>query len=141
MDKRRVVVTGVGMISPLGIGSEENWNALIAGTSGIGPITRFDAEGFACRIAGEVKDFDPSWWAEMQSLYEDPRNPEDVDTDQPDEGYDCFRYGAMSRPIIPKQQPKQRPGTFQAERRKLINAKKYAKRHGVSLAAAYSRVR
>jgi len=81
------------------------------------------------------------WWAEMQGLYEDPRNPEDVDTDQPDEGYDCFRYGVMSRPIVPKHQPKERPGTFQAERKKLINAKKYARRHGVSLAAAYSRVR
>ena len=81
------------------------------------------------------------WWGEMQALYEDPKNPEDVDTDQPDEGYDCFRYGAMSRPIIPKIKPKERPGTFQAERKRLIKAKQYARRHGLSLAAAYARVR
>lgn len=77
----------------------------------------------------------------MQSLYEDPSNPEDVDTDQPDEGYDCTRYGMMSRPIVPKVRAKERPGTFQAERKRLIKAKNYARRHGISLAAAYARVR
>ena len=56
---RRVVVTGVGIVSPLGIGTEANWEALCAGRSGIGPITRFDASQFSARIAGEVKDFDP----------------------------------------------------------------------------------
>ena len=56
---RRVVVTGVGLVSPLGIGTEANWEALCAGTSGIGPITRFDATQFSARIAGEVKHFDP----------------------------------------------------------------------------------
>ena len=81
------------------------------------------------------------WWAEMQALYEDPKNPEDVDTEQPDEGYDCFRYAAMSRPIIPKKRFVERQGTFQAERNRLIRAKKYAKRHGISLAGAYARVR
>ena len=81
------------------------------------------------------------WWVEMQALYEDPKNPEDVDTDQPDEGYDCFRYAAMSRPIIPKKRTVERKGTFQAERNRLIRAKKYARRHGISLAAAYARVR
>src|SRR5687768_782521 len=59
MLKRRVVVTGVGIVSPLGIGTEANWEALCAGRSGIGPITRFDATQFSARIAGEVKDFDP----------------------------------------------------------------------------------
>ena len=56
---RRVVVTGAGIVSPLGIGTEANWEALCAGRSGIGPITRFDASQFSARIAGEVKDFDP----------------------------------------------------------------------------------
>ena len=56
---RRVVVTGVGLVSPLGIGTAANWEALCAGRSGIGPITHFEAAEFSCRIAGEVKGFDP----------------------------------------------------------------------------------
>jgi 3-oxoacyl-[acyl-carrier-protein] synthase II len=56
---RRVVVTGVGIVSPLGIGTEANWEALCAGRSGIGSITHFDASQFSARIAGQVKDFDP----------------------------------------------------------------------------------
>jgi 3-oxoacyl-[acyl-carrier-protein] synthase II len=56
---RRVVVTGVGLVSPLGIGTQANWDALCAGCSGIGPITHFDATEFSARIAGEVKSFDP----------------------------------------------------------------------------------
>jgi 3-oxoacyl-[acyl-carrier-protein] synthase II len=56
---RRVVVTGVGLVSPLGVGTAANWDALLAGRSGIGPITHFDAAQFACRIAGEVPGFDP----------------------------------------------------------------------------------
>jgi 3-oxoacyl-[acyl-carrier-protein] synthase II len=56
---RRVVVTGVGLLSPLGVGTQATWEALIAGKSGIGPITRFDASSFPVRIAGEVKGFDP----------------------------------------------------------------------------------
>ena len=52
-------MTGVGLVSPLGIGTEANWAALCAGQSGIGPITRFDATQFSARIAGEVKGFDP----------------------------------------------------------------------------------
>ena len=54
---RRVVVTGVGVVSPLGTGNRKNWDALTAGISGIGHITRFDATDFPVRIAGEVKDF------------------------------------------------------------------------------------
>ena len=81
------------------------------------------------------------WWDEVQALYEDPKNPEDVDTDQPDEGYDCTRYMFMSRPIIPKKIITEPQGTFKSERNRLIRARKYSIRHGVSLAAAYSRIR
>jgi 3-oxoacyl-[acyl-carrier-protein] synthase II len=56
---RRVAVTGVGLISSVGIGTADNWEALQAGRSGIGPITHFDAARFSTRIAGEVKGFDP----------------------------------------------------------------------------------
>jgi 3-oxoacyl-[acyl-carrier-protein] synthase II len=58
-EPRRVAVTGVGLVSPVGVGTAENWNALLAGKSGIGPITRFDTAEYPCRIAGEVKGFDP----------------------------------------------------------------------------------
>jgi len=56
---RRVVITGAGLVTPLGIGVSETWEALCAGKSGIGPITRFDASSYPSRIAGEVKGFDP----------------------------------------------------------------------------------
>lgn len=58
MAKRRVVVTGLGAVTPVGIGVAATWQNIVAGTSGIGRITRFDASAFACQIAGEVKDFD-----------------------------------------------------------------------------------
>ena len=57
--KNRVVITGVGLVTPVGIGVEESWNAVCAGKSGIGPITRFDTAEFKTKIAGEVKGFDP----------------------------------------------------------------------------------
>jgi len=57
--KKRVVVTGLGLVTPVGIGVQESWEALCQGKSGIGPITRFDADGFKTRIAGEVKGFNP----------------------------------------------------------------------------------
>jgi 3-oxoacyl-[acyl-carrier-protein] synthase II len=56
---RRVVITGLGAVTPLGLDVESYWHGLLAGRSGIGPITAFDAAGFPSRIAGEVKDFDP----------------------------------------------------------------------------------
>jgi 3-oxoacyl-[acyl-carrier-protein] synthase II len=60
LSKRRVVVTGLGIVSPTGIGIEESWKNVLAGQSGITRITRFDAAPFASQIAGEVKGFDPS---------------------------------------------------------------------------------
>lgn len=66
--KRRVVVTGVGLITPLGIGTEQTWDALINGRSGIGPITRFDASDQASQIAAEVKDFNPEQWFEKKQV-------------------------------------------------------------------------
>jgi len=61
-------VTGVGLVSPLGIGTEANWKALCAGRSGIGAITRFDASQFSARIAGEVQGFDPLQFIEKKDV-------------------------------------------------------------------------
>ena len=58
--EKRVVITGVGVVSPVGIGKDAFWDALLSGKNGIGPITHFDATEYAARIAGEVKDFDPA---------------------------------------------------------------------------------
>lgn len=60
MSKRRVVITGLGIVSPLGIGIDSNWEKITNGQSGIGPITHFDASAYPASIAGEVKDFDPA---------------------------------------------------------------------------------
>jgi 3-oxoacyl-[acyl-carrier-protein] synthase II len=65
---RRVAITGVGPVSPVGTGRDAFWAGLRAGRSGIGPITRFDASSLACRIAGEVGDFDPSTWLDPATL-------------------------------------------------------------------------
>jgi 3-oxoacyl-[acyl-carrier-protein] synthase II len=62
MSKRRVVVTGMGILSPVGNDLDSSWNGIVNGRSGIGPITHFDASAFPTRIAGEVKNFDPSPW-------------------------------------------------------------------------------
>lgn len=62
MSKRRVVVTGMGVLSPLGNDLKSSWDGIVNGRSGIGPITHFDASAFSTRIAGQVKDFDASVW-------------------------------------------------------------------------------
>jgi len=65
---RRVVVTGVGLVSPLGIGREETWSGVLAGKSGAGPITHFDTTGFPVTIAAEVKGFDPLLYVEKKEV-------------------------------------------------------------------------
>ena len=65
---RRVVVTGVGLVCACGIGTEESWANLVAGRSGISAITHFDPAKFDCRIAGEVRNFDPLQWVEKKEL-------------------------------------------------------------------------
>jgi 3-oxoacyl-[acyl-carrier-protein] synthase II len=71
--RRRVVVTGLGVVSPVGNDVASSWEALLAGRSGIGPITRFDASGLGCRIAGEVRNFD-------LSAYMSPKEARRMDT-------------------------------------------------------------
>ena len=66
--RRRVVITGVGLVTPLGTGVEKNWSALMAGRSGIGPITRFPVDDFPSRIAGEVRDFAPEDFIERRDV-------------------------------------------------------------------------
>jgi len=67
-DRRRVVVTGIGLVSSLGIGTEANWRSLLAGESGVATITKFDPTEFSTRIAGEVKDFDPLTYIEKKDV-------------------------------------------------------------------------
>ena len=68
MEKRRVVVTGVGLVTALGTGTEETWKGLCDGRSGVGPISRFETAEFSTRIAAEVKDFDPLRWFDKKDL-------------------------------------------------------------------------
>jgi len=65
---RRVVVTGVGLISPLGIGTKPTWDGLVAGTSGASTITRFDTTDYSVHIAAEVKGFEPTDWIEHKEV-------------------------------------------------------------------------
>ena len=63
----RVVVTGIGVVSPIGLTIEEFWHNLTHGVSGVGPVTAFDASPFTCRIAGEVKDFEPAQYMDAKA--------------------------------------------------------------------------
>src|SRR6266446_8794480 len=65
---RSVVVTGVGLISPVGVGTEETWKAILNGKSGIAPITLFSADDYVCRFAGEVKGFVPEEFVERKDV-------------------------------------------------------------------------
>jgi 3-oxoacyl-[acyl-carrier-protein] synthase II len=66
--RRRVVITGVGVVSPLGLDAPSTWSALLAGKSGIGPITKFDVSAFSCRIGGEVRGFIPENYIEKKEV-------------------------------------------------------------------------
>ena len=68
MSNRRVVVTGIGLVSSLGIGTDVNWNNLLAGKSGVSRITKFDVTGYAAQIAAEVQGFDPLNWVEKKEV-------------------------------------------------------------------------
>jgi 3-oxoacyl-[acyl-carrier-protein] synthase II len=68
MVSRRVVITGIGLVSSLGIGTSANWSALMSGTTGITRITKFDTEGFAAQIAAEVKGFDPLQFVDKKDV-------------------------------------------------------------------------
>lgn len=67
-EQRRVVVTGVGLVNPVGIGTEDTWNAICAGKSGISPITLFPTEGYSTRFAGEVKNFSPENYVDRKDI-------------------------------------------------------------------------
>jgi hypothetical protein len=81
------------------------------------------------------------FWRTVPNLTLDPKNPEDVDTDQEDHSYDAFRYMCMARPMRPQLRAKVVTGTFRGERDRLIRARQYAQRHGVSIDVAYTRTR
>ncbi|MFN2441812.1 MAG: beta-ketoacyl-ACP synthase II [Thermoanaerobaculia bacterium] len=68
MENRRVVITGIGLVTPLATGTRETWDSLLAGRSGVDVISRFDASAFDCRIAGEVRDFKPEDWMEKKEV-------------------------------------------------------------------------
>ena len=65
---RRVVITGIGLVSALGLGTRETWTALLAGQSGVTRVTRFDITGYAAQIAAEVQDFDPLNWIDKKDI-------------------------------------------------------------------------
>lgn len=71
--RRRVAVTGLGLISPVGVGTQETWDALMQGESGIGPITHFDATDFSAKIAGEVKGFEPGTFVPRKEIKKSDR--------------------------------------------------------------------
>lgn len=101
---RRVVVTGVGAVSPCGPSAERTWEALLAGRSGIAPITRFDASEFASRIAGECSEFDPLVYLPRRKLREGDR-------------FIQFAVGAAQQAIDaagfePDEEQRERVGTF-----------------------------
>jgi 3-oxoacyl-[acyl-carrier-protein] synthase II len=66
--RRRVVITGIGVVSPLGLDAPSTWSALVAGKSGIGPITKFDVSAFSCRIGGEVRGFVPENYIDRKDV-------------------------------------------------------------------------
>uniref|UniRef100_A0A1S7LDJ8 3-oxoacyl-[acyl-carrier-protein] synthase 2 n=1 Tax=Magnetococcus massalia (strain MO-1) TaxID=451514 RepID=A0A1S7LDJ8_MAGMO len=103
--EQRVVITGVGLVTPLGVGNEATWSKILAGQSGIGPITLFDATEYACKIGGEVSDFNAEDWIAKKELKKMDRFIhyglvasqlawEDSSLEAP-EGETSYRYGCM----------------------------------------------
>jgi 3-oxoacyl-[acyl-carrier-protein] synthase II len=68
LEKRRVVITGIGMVTPLGIGNDPTWAGLLEGRSGVSLITKFDTSAYPCKIAGEIRDFAPENWIEKKEI-------------------------------------------------------------------------
>ena len=109
MARRRIAITGIGLVTPLGIGTDVTWAKVRAGESGIGPITRFDASEFTTTIAGEVRDFDPTLWIPKRNLRQMDRfihyavaaadmavKHAGLDTDKPDpERWGCYVGAGM----------------------------------------------
>ena len=73
MSRRRVVVTGLGLVCPVGVGVEESWQALVAGKSGVGPITHYDASTYPTKIAGEVRGFEPEKFMDRKEVRRNDR--------------------------------------------------------------------
>ncbi len=101
---RRVVVTGIGAISPCGSDTESTWKGVLEGRCGIGPITQFDAKDHSSKIAGECSDFDPLKYIEKKRLREGAR-------------FIHFAIGATQQAIdasgfAPTDEEKERVGTF-----------------------------
>ena len=82
--RRRVVITGVGVVSPLGLDAPSTWSALLAGKSGIGPITKFDVSAFSCRIGGEVRGFVPENYIEKKEVKPEAHFVDDLGADSLD---------------------------------------------------------
>ncbi len=104
MSKRRVVITGIGAITPLGLTFGESWEAAKAGKSGIGNITRFDASDFTSQVVGEVKNFDPTKFLEVKEIKKhDPFSQYAIATSQEawddakleGHSYDPARFGCI----------------------------------------------
>lgn len=111
---------------------------------------RLQLEEFIDKNTGEVTEESrffafndcKHFWRTMQALQNDPRHPDDVESKyQDDHIYDCLRYMCMARPVRPKKVDLIPSGSFAAERNRLIRAKRYATKHGISLSAAYQRTR
>ena len=103
---RRVVITGIGLVTPVGVGTSESWSALVAGRSGVTAITRFDASAYDVRIAGEVPGFKPEEWMDRQTARRMDRFVQlalaaarmamrDSGHDKPLPEPDCYRAGAV----------------------------------------------
>jgi len=72
-EKQRIVVTGIGVLTSIGIGIDAYWDSLVKGKSGIGSVTQFDASDYPCRVASEVNDFDPAQYMDPKEVKRNDR--------------------------------------------------------------------